>query len=51
MTNIKDDSYPGLIEGERSFTLECAHIIPHYLGEESQDDEEVGSTYLKSQMR
>jgi hypothetical protein len=41
MTNIKDDSYPGLMEGEPSVTLECAHIIPHYLGEASENEEDV----------
>ena len=47
MTNIKDDSYPGLTEGERSFTLECAHIIPHYLGEETENAEDIRATFRK----
>ena len=47
MTNIKDDSYPNLMEGEPSFTLECAHIIPHYLGEESENDADVRVTFRK----
>jgi len=47
MTNIKDDSYPGLVAGEPSFTLECAHIIPHYLGEESENDADVRVTFRK----
>lgn len=47
MTNIKDDSYPGLMEGEPSCTLECAHIIPHYLGEESENVKDVRVTFRK----
>jgi HNH endonuclease len=45
MTNIRDDSCPYLRKGESSFTLECAHIIPHYLGEESENDVDVQLTF------
>jgi hypothetical protein len=41
MTNIKDNNYPGLTKGEPSISLECAHIIPHYLGEEMENAEDV----------
>src|SRR5271170_1661217 len=47
MSNIKDESYPGLMESEGSITLECAHIIPHYLGEESENQEDVQITFRK----
>jgi HNH endonuclease len=47
MTNIRDDSCPDLMEFERSLTLECAHIIPHYLGEESENLVDVQLTFHK----
>src|ERR1700724_3817019 len=47
MTHIRDDSCPDLMEFERSITLECAHIIPHYLGEESENQVDVQLTFRK----
>ena len=44
MTNIKDNSYPNLRPGDRAVRLECAHIIPHYLGEESESIGDVTFT-------
>ena len=42
MSEMKDKSDPNLIRGvDLPATLDCAHVIPHFLGEASETSKEV----------